>query len=511
MATSAERLAETLQDLEVQIIKVLKGFAATPEQLAQKTSANVDSIRRALLWLQNKKLVDSETKTKYLVELTNLGKSYIASGLPERRFLQQLNIGPKCAEEIAHELGLSKQEVLFSIGYWKAKSAIEFEGHDLKITSTGKNYLAKQTLEESFLQKLSLQPAEFEKLKPEEKAAFENLQKRGLAKKTELKETVFRLTDLGSAVLEFVKDVPRIGKLTPELIKTKVWEKASFRRYDVLAQVSKIWPGKSHPYLSFLNEIRQELIALGFEELTGPVVEFAFWNCDALFMPQDHPARGIHDLYYVKEPKYGNLKALEKLISAVKKVHENGGMSGSKGWQYTFDEKEPSRLLLRSHGTALSARCLGSGPKIPGAYFAIAKCFRPDVVDATHLPEFRQCEGIVIGDYNLRHLIGLITQLARKITGSEKIRLRPSYFPFTEPSFEVDIWYSGKWIEALGAGLLRPEILEPFKINKPVLAWGIGIDRLFVIKNGIQDIRDLYSKNIQWLREFPIQGKGGEK
>ncbi|MGC8940724.1 MAG: phenylalanine--tRNA ligase subunit alpha [Candidatus Nanoarchaeia archaeon] len=505
MATNVERLAEGLQDVELKILKVLKdGASLTVEQIAAKSSTNIDSVRRALFWLQNKNLINVESKSVWTFELTNLGKNYATKGLPERRFLQQLNLGPKCADDLAQELGLNKQEIKYSIGYWKAKGAIEFKGHAIQLTNTGKAYLSKKTLEEEFLQKVL---AGNVSLGPEDKEALEILQKRGLAKKILHKEQKYQITSLGSSVLALAKEGPKIGKLTPDLIKSKAWETAQFRRYDVLAQVPKIWPGKTQPYLAFLNEVRRELIALGFEEVTGPIIELALWNCDALFMPQDHPARGIHDIYYIKEPKYANIKSaniksLQNLIKAVKRVHENGGFSGSKGWQYVFDEKQSMRLLLRSQGTALSARTLAQKPKIPGAYFSIARCFRPDVVDATHLPEFNQCEGLVLGEYNLRHLIGLLTEFAQKITGTDKIRLRPSYFPFTEPSLEADIWYDGKWVEALGAGLLRPEVLEPFGIKVPVLAWGIGIDRLFMIKTNIKDIRVLFSKDIQWLREF---------
>lgn len=269
-----------------------------------------------------------------------------------------------------------------------------------------------------------------------------------------------------------------------------------------------MWPGKKQQYRAFLDEVKEELVALGFEEMSGPIVESSFWNNDALYMPQDHPARGIHDLYFVREPKYCNLKKFDKFVKAVAKVHQNGGTTGSTGWQYEYNEKEASRLILRSQGTALSARMLANPDvKTPGAYFSIAKVYRPDKLDVTHSIEFNHCEGIVLGEnLNLRNLLGLLAEFTKKITGSDKIRFRPHYFPFTEPSIEADIWHPQlkKWTEAFGAGIFRPEVTAPFGIKVPVLAWGIGIDRLFMIKNNITDIRELFSQNIEYLREAKL-------
>ena len=258
--------------------------------------------------------------------------------------------------------------------------------------------------------------------------------------------------------------------------------------------------------MRFLDEVREELVALGFEEMTGPLVELSFWNSDALYMPQDHPARGIHDIYFVKSPKEG--KIVDKdLLKAVKATHENGGKTGSSGWRYEFDEKQAARLLLRSQTTSVSSRTLASKPKIPGAYFTVGRNFRPEKLDATHLIEFNQCEGIVIGEnLNFRHLLGLLADFFRKFTGSDKFHFRPAYFPFTEPSVEGFFWHPhlNKWVELGGAGILRPEVTEPLGIKVPVLAWGIGIDRVFIMKESIKDIRELFSQDIKYLREAKL-------
>ncbi|MEM2874193.1 MAG: phenylalanine--tRNA ligase subunit alpha [Candidatus Nanoarchaeia archaeon] len=504
-----KRLAESLQDAEIVVLKSLRrGAVLSTEELTAKTRLSQETINRAALWLQNKQLLSVREHPHFLIRLSKLGEKYATTELPERKFLQTIMTKAMYPDDIAKCAGLNKQEILFSLGYWKTKNAISIEAGKIAITSVGKDYLQKSTLEETFLKKLR-QKGEipYEELPLEDQAAFEALLKRGLVNKIEKKIREFLITQLGVKVADAVKSETRIGQLTPQLIKTGAWKSSAFRRFDVTAPVPKLWPGKKQVYRAFLDAVKEELVALGFEEITGPLVEMSFWNLDALYMPQDHPARGIHDIYYVKEPKYGKLSKIN-LLHAIRAVHENGGKTGSKGWQYTFNEQESARLMLRSHGTALSARMLANpNVKIPGAYFAIARVYRPDICDAAHLTEFNQCEGIVLGEnLNFRNLLGLLAEFMKKLTGSEKFRFVPGYFPFTEPSVEGAFWHAElrKWIEIGGAGILRPEVTLPLGIKVPVLAWGLGIDRLFMIKENISDIRQLFSSDIQWLREAKL-------
>jgi len=287
------------------------------------------------------------------------------------------------------------------------------------------------------------------------------------------------------------------------LIATGRWREVRLRRYNIKAPVAKVWPGKKHPYLRFLDELRERLVALGFKEMTGPIVELSFFNCDALYMPQNHPAREVHDMYFIKEPVYGSLKPYEEVLKNVKETHEDGWRTGSKGWGYRFSTLEASRLMLRSQTTALSARTLLSRDlEIPGKYFAIARCYRPDVVDRTHLTEFNQVEGIVLGEeLTLRDLLGILERFAVEIAEADKVRFRPGYFPFTEPSVELHAYKEGcGWLEFGGAGIFRPEVTLPLGVDVPVLAWGLGVDRIFMMKAGIDDIRYLFTQDLEWLR-----------
>jgi phenylalanyl-tRNA synthetase alpha chain len=217
-------------------------------------------------------------------------------------------------------------------------------------------------------------------------------------------------------------------------------------------------------------------------------------------MPQFHSARDIHDVYHIKEPTHAE-KIEQPYLDRVAEAHQNGGSSGSKGWGYTFDRDFTRRLILRSQGTVLSAKQLKQA-KIPGKYFGIARCFRYDQVDATHLSDFYQTEGIVLGkDVNLRNLLGMLKMFAEELAGATEVKYVPGYFPFTEPSVEVHIKHPELgWFELGGSGIFRPEVTRPQGIDVPVLAWGLGIDRMALMHLGLNDLRELFSTNIENVR-----------
>jgi len=249
--------------------------------------------------------------------------------------------------------------------------------------------------------------------------------------------------------------------------------------------------------------LKEKLVAFGFKEMTGPIVELVFFNCDTLYMPQDHPAREIHDMYFLKKPEYGRLSSYNHFLKNVKEAHECGWKTGSKGWGYRFSTREAERLILRSQTTSVSARTLLSRElEVPGKYFSIARCYRPDVIDKTHLTEFNQLEGIVLGEnLKLRDLLGILEKFALEIANADKIKFSPGYFPFTEPSVELHAYKKGHgWLEFGGSGIFRPEVTQPLGVNVPVLAWGLGVDRLFMMKAGIDDIRYLFTQDLDWLR-----------
>jgi len=297
-----------------------------------------------------------------------------------------------------------------------------------------------------------------------------------------------------------------ITNLTPELIKTGLWKKTKLKPYNVTATGNKIYAGKRQPYNQFLDIMRSKLFSMGFEEVRGQSIITEFWNFDALYQAQNHPSRDWAQTYSLKYPKEGKLPD-SKIVKQVKATHENGWKTGSSGWGYKWDEKKAARLMPIAHDTALSPVTLASKElKVPGKYFQIVRCFRPDIIDATHGVEFNQMGGIVIDrELNFRNLLGLLKEFVTETTGFDKVRFRPDYFPFTEMSVEVSAKHPDMgWFEVAGAGMFREELTNPLGVKDPVMAWGFGIDRLAMMKLNIKDIRELFSKNLDWLRKSSV-------
>jgi phenylalanyl-tRNA synthetase alpha chain len=297
-----------------------------------------------------------------------------------------------------------------------------------------------------------------------------------------------------------------VGSLTQSMLEDGSWKEKTFRSYNIKTPPVRLTPGRSNPYAKFLENVKDKLASLGFEEFDGPLVETEFWNSDALFMPQFHSARDIHDAYSIADSSSPDGVARtnsieEPWLSNVANAHENGGVTGSRGWSYGFDRNFTRRLILRSQGTVLSAKQLPTA-KIPGKYFGTARCFRYDRVDATHLPDFYQTEGIVLGEnVNLCTLLGMLEIFACEVAGAKEVRYVPGYFPFTEPSIEVHIKHPVLgWFELGGSGMFRPQVTERLGVNVPVAAWGIGIDRMALMALGLNDLRELFSYDIENVR-----------
>ena len=259
--------------------------------------------------------------------------------------------------------------------------------------------------------------------------------------------------------------------------------------------------GDATPTSSSSKGVKDKLASLGFEEFDGGLVETEFWNSDALFMPQFHSARDIHDVYYLAEPT--KAKSIEEpYLSQVAATHENGRLERQPRMELFLRPRvhEASHPAQPGHGALRAGSC--PRPRCPGKYFGIARCFRYDKVDATHLSDFYQTEGIVLGEeVNLRTLLGFLEMFAVEVAGAKEVKYVPGYFPFTEPSVEVHIKHPVLgWFELGGSGIFRPEVTEPLGIKVPVLAWGIGIDRMALMALGLNDLRELFSPDIESVR-----------
>ncbi|MFA5357358.1 MAG: phenylalanine--tRNA ligase subunit alpha [archaeon] len=468
-----ERIRE-LSDIERKALSILEQSEKGFEEVASETGLSIDSVRRACAWLAEKGFAKISEKRSEKLFLTAEGKTALDKGMPENVFLEALTkLGGKSDfNSLMKESGLGQQGFTAAFGINKKKAFITIVGGVIEETGVAKEQenFGEQNLLESISEGKAVSAPE--------------LVKRGLAEKKDFVERKICIT--------------AEGKNAQEVLRT---QKVS-RTYDVEAPVPEIFLGKKAPYVQFLWQVRQKLVALGFKEMYSPLVVPEFYNFDVLFQPQNHPARAISDSYQLKNLKSGNLPSKKK-VDAIRAAHEHGGKSESVGWRYDWDENIAGRLMLASQTTAHSARRLVEGVESPGKYFSIARVFRPDVLDATHLIEFNQMEGFVVGeDLNFTHLLGMLRDFAVDFAGAEKVKFLPDYFPFTEPSVQLSAKHPDLgWIEFAGAGMFRPEILENLGIRGQAIAWGAGLDRLAMFKLGIKDIRELFSEDIGYLRK----------
>jgi len=399
-------------------------------------------------------------------ELTAEGKKYAKIGLPEVRLLKLKSpIDIREARRAVPELNIAI--------FWARKQGwIEMRN--------GKIYILKrpEVPEQNGLERI----ARGEKVD-------EDLMKRLLAR----------------GLIKEVRKVGKIKELTREIIKKNLWKGSTFTSYNIQIIGKREYPGRVHILTYWIRKIREIFFDLGFQEAEGPLVESAFWNFDALFVPQDHPARELAATFYMKRPKRARIP--KGLAEEVGRTHEDGGVTGSRGWQYRWDRKKAEQTVLRTHTTSVSARML-SQLKPPAKIFAIGKVFRNETIDYKHLPEFIQIEGIVVDEsVSFRDLLGYLKEFYTRL-GFRKIRFRPAYFPYTELSVEPEVYFEekGEWLELGGAGIFRPEVTQPLGIDCPVLAWGLGLERPIMLRLGLRDIRNFYYRNdLSLLREAKWQ------
>lgn len=508
---------DSLHPLE---IKVLTAFGTDPggvtlstEQLATATALEPSQLSMAVEWLlaKNLLLIDSETVTP-MVSLTTIGETYFETCSPIERILAVVRdtagTGKRLTiPDLQTREGLDPSDVSKAVGRLKKEGVLLIVQGGC-IESTGRPSPSAEAIR-ALLQAMHERPRELESFSVAQRQLIQDhAVKRGNAKEPfRVDERVarsFALSAEGKKAAEHLAKqgvLEEVSQLSPELLKDGSWRNKRFRKYTISLRPPRIAVGKKHPYREFLDSVKTKLVSMGFQEMRGSLVETEFWNMDALFMPQFHPARDIHDVYFVKEPTHAK-KIAEPFLSGVTQAHENGGTTGSTGWGYHFDSERAKRLVLRSQGTAVSARTLASTPMIPGKYFSIARCFRYDQVDATHATDFFQVEGIVLGeDINFRTLLGLLNLFAREVAQAKEVKFLPAYFPFTEPSVELHVRHPRLgWMELGGAGLFRPEVTLPLGVTVPVIAWGLGLDRMAMVALGIHDIRELFTDNLDLIR-----------
>ncbi|MCX7775785.1 MAG: phenylalanine--tRNA ligase subunit alpha [Spirochaetaceae bacterium] len=511
-----------LHPLEIRILLAYgPGDIIDGQKVRQDLGFREGQENQAFSWLAAKGLLEEAGRNIELAyELTALGKEWHEKGTPEARIMAILaEQGPLSLPDLAQALGFDQKTVGSAFGAL-AREGVCAMNDEKKASLRDARLPARVQALAALLSKAASMGGMLPEavLDQDELAIMHTVaKKRGaqdapfrIAERTRVS---YRVTQQAAEWQEAVRSLgmtgEELGAITPEMLEKGSWKHGQFRPYNVQVPPARVIPGRRNPYVEFLESVKDKLVSLGFEEFDGNLVETEFWNSDALFMPQFHSARDIHDVYYLEEPTHAKVIE-EPYLSRVAAAHEHGGMTGSRGWGYSFDRDFTRRLILRSQGTVLSARQL---PKahIPGKYFGIVRCFRYDRVDATHLSDFYQTEGIVLGeDVNLRTLLGFLEMFATEVAGAKEVKYVPGYFPFTEPSIEVHIRHPVLgWFELGGSGIFRPEVTRSLGVEVPVAAWGIGIDRMALMALGLNDLRELFSSDLESVRlrrsQFKLQ------
>jgi phenylalanyl-tRNA synthetase alpha chain len=342
------------------------------------------------------------------------------------------------------------------------------------------------------------------------------------------------LTTKGTEVLKTrIRKILERNTLTPEDLESGAWREITLRPYDVTLAAQDVHPAKIHPLRKIIEQTRRAFLEMGFAEVVSPMVESAFWNFDALFQPQDHPARDMQDTFYMADPAEAPLPGegekgvrtllperpeecfaqkspdpffAAEIVEHVRRTHEDGWETGSEGWGYTWSPERSKQVVLRTHTTAATIRALAANPNPPGKFFCVGWTYRNETISFKHLPVFHQVDGIVVDEEaNLASLLGTLQEFYSKM-GFGRVKFKPAFYPYTEPSVDVVVYMESrqKWLEMGGAGIFRPEVTLPLGCKFPVLAWGLGIERLAMLRFGIDDIRDLYRSNLDALEGVPL-------
>ena len=456
-------MSQVFHDIEKKIINSLKeNPIQTPETLENSTQLSPDQIRRGIEWLKLKDLAIVDESKSSVLRLGKNGLDSFEKGLPERRLLNLIKSGPKKLSEIQKELGFVFGP---AIGLCRKNNWIETSSDQIILKTIPSELPGEKSLQligNNKLPKVQLDKIDLSELLKRPDFILEDI----------IKNKKISLTQSAKSL-----DVSNISGAI-----------------DVEAEVPEVFVARTHPLKDTIDEIREIFVTLGFSEILGNMTQSSFWNFDALFTPQDHPARELQDTFFldgISAKKIANPEQIKKVSDSHK-----------KNWRYQWDINEARKMVLRTHTTCVTIKHLAQNKPDEARIFSLGRVFRNEKVSYKHLVEFNQIEGIVVGkDANLRNLMGIQREFYKRI-GITKIKFWPTFFPYTEPSLQTMVYNEklGKWIELFGMGIFRPEVTKPLGITKPVLAWGGGIERIAMLKYDLDDVREFYNNNLGWLR-----------
>jgi phenylalanyl-tRNA synthetase alpha chain len=477
--------------------------------LAASTGLSIDQIRRGIEWLKFKNLISIEESSTQRVFVASEGIEAAEKGLPERRLVNSLKEGKVTISEVLASGAIKNEEINAAIAGARRNQWIQLVEGKMVPTPLA----VKKSPEEIFIENLMRARGgggglQISKLREEEKRVLELLKKRpNYIEIKEEKESRISLTN--AAKQKIIPTLTQEKKklesrlLTTELITSGKWKETSFSALDVQAPAPVIYPGRRHPLIEIIEEVKEIFVGLGFSEIEGPIIQSGFWNFDALFVPQDHPAREMQDTFYISAAQIqqslpAQIPASKDQISKISRVHK-------ERWKGKWDIQESRRLVLRTHTTPVTIQHLAKVKSDVGRFFSVGRVFRNEKVSYKHLVEFHQVEGVSTSEEaSLRDLMGLQKEFYAKM-GIKRIKFWPTFFPYTEPSLQSMVYNEKleKWVELFGMGIFRPEVTKPLGIKNPVLAWGGGLERIAMLRFGLDDVRELYGNKLAWLRSVP--------
>ncbi|KAJ7957668.1 Phenylalanine--tRNA ligase alpha subunit like [Quillaja saponaria] len=440
-------------------------------QFAAEFGIDHNEIVNLIKSLHGFRYVDAQDIKRESWVLTEEGKAYAAAGSPEVQLF--LAIPPE---------GISKEELQKKLGPLALKIALAQAAKN-KWVDIGKQLISRKVQHvDDKVKNLLLQIQDGQDIDPDDIKALKG------------RKLIVSQTWKGYSVKKGPNYAPRRKKVVTDLTRDNLqsgeWKELEFKEYNYTAKGLPVEGGHLHPLLKVRDQVKKIFFCMGFEEMpTNNFVESSFWNFDALFQPQQHPARDSHDTFFLQAPS--TTKELpEDYVQRVKRVHEYGGYE-SRGYGYDWKREEANKNLLRTHTTAVSSRMLylmAQKPFSPKKYFSIDRVFRNEAVDRTHLAEFHQIEGLVCDrGLTLCNLIEVLHDFFSRL-GMTKLKFKPAYNPYTEPSMEIFSYHEGfkKWVEVGNSGMFRPEMLCPMGLPEDVrvIAWGLSLERPTMIMYG---------------------------
>ncbi len=457
-----------------------------------------DEAMWALENLKSRGMVSVEYGEEEHVKISEEAKAYVKDGLPEEQLVKRL---------LSHEVevaDLIDSTSRIGLQWAKKNGLVEISQGKLKLTDQGKIVAQKGLGEGDLLRTLSSNNYDTKLLSQQREYLLSLVKRKLVTIERSRSMDKISITSQGSVAPRY-HDADLIDQIDRSIISAETWKNKEFKKYDINVPVERKIPAIRSPIKRLIEQIKDAYASMGFQEISGPAVESAFWSFDSLFVPQDHPARDMQDTFYVSNPSRANIANLPQ-VKRVKRVHE-------KSWHAKWSEDIASQMVLRTQTTSVSSRytyeIMNAMAKSDAQYslplklFSVGRVFRNEAIDYRHLADFYQVDGLIIGkDLTLSNLFDTLKKIYAAI--DIEIRFKPSYFPFVEPGaeFQAHLKDRDEWIELGGSGILREEITGVKRSKYTALAWGAGIERILLVKDpSLASISELYNNGLGWIRK----------